>query len=214
MADDRHPHLPVGRRLIHYTTQWKIMGANQWMVTMLTGGYKLVFKISYPPLSKCPVVTKVPTSKEKENLLNHEVEGLLTKRAVSIVADHSPGFWATIFLAEKKGGWRPVFNLKKLNNYLDIPHFKMETNHSIIEAINVGDWVVSLDLKDAYLHVPIHPDHQKYLRFSYRNISYQWNVLPFGLATSPLVFTKVMTEVGAWARTNGLNLFQYLDDDC
>ena len=28
-----------------------------------------------------------------------------------------------------------------------------------------GDWMVSLDLKDAYLQIPIHPDSRKYLRF-------------------------------------------------
>jgi hypothetical protein len=34
----------------------------------------------------------------------------------------------------------------------------MESLKSIIQALNVGDWVALIDLKDAYLHVPIYPE--------------------------------------------------------
>ena len=57
--------------------------------------------------------------------------------------------------------------------------------------------MVSLDLKDGYLHVPIHPCHWGYLQFALRNmvedlLVSQWQVLPCGLAPSPtnMVLTK------------------------
>ena len=144
--------------------------------------------------------------------MEQEIQSLLEKRAVEVVQDMLPSYWSTIFLIQKKGpvgGWRPVHNLKCLNKYLEVPHFKMETNKSILTAIQVGDWAVSLDLRDAYLHIPIHPAYRKYLRFHFKGTSYQFRVLPFGLATSPLVFTKVMAEVGVWARSHSLNLHMY-----
>jgi hypothetical protein len=39
-----------------------------------------------------------------------------------------------------------------------VPHFKMETMRLAAAAILPGDWAVSQDLRDAYLHVPVHPD--------------------------------------------------------
>ena len=52
-----------------------------------------------------------------------------------------------------------------------------------------GEWLVSIDLKDAYFDVPIHPKSQHLLRFHVDKQTYQFKALPFGLATAPLEFT-------------------------
>ena len=44
--------------------------------------------------------------------------------------------------------------------------FKMETVQSVHAAVCPSDWRFSIDLKDAYLHVPIHPGSYRYLRFA------------------------------------------------
>jgi hypothetical protein len=41
-----------------------------------------------------------------------------------------------------------------------VPHFKMETNRSIKSCIHPGMWTTSLDLMDAYFHIPIAPPSQ------------------------------------------------------
>ena len=41
------------------------------------------------------------------------------------------------------------------------------------------------DIRDAYLHVPMHKAVRKYLRFVVNKQIYQFIGLPFGLATSP-----------------------------
>ena len=46
-----------------------------------------------------------------------------------------------------------------LNTYLCVSKFHMETLSSIIQGLHLGWWIVLLDLKDAYLHVLIHPSH-------------------------------------------------------
>ena len=38
--------------------------------------------------------------------------------------------------------------------------------------------MAKVDLKDAYLTVPIHSDHKKYLRFTWKKL-YQFKSLPF-----------------------------------
>jgi hypothetical protein len=60
----------------------------------------------------------------------------------------------------------PVINLKKLNAfYLETPHFRMESPQDVCHAIRPGDWAASIDLKDAYFHVPIAMAARKNLRF-------------------------------------------------
>ena len=123
------------------------------------------------------------------------------------------GFYSTFFTVQKKGGGlRPILNLRPLNKYLKVQHFKMETLRSIIRAMEIGDWVAALDLKDAYLHIPIFPPHRKFLRFCIENQHFQFKAMPFGLATAPRVFTKVMAAVGGYLRMKEVHIFMYLDD--
>jgi hypothetical protein len=105
-----------------------------------------------------------------------------------------------------------VINLKLLNKILVKCPFKMETTRSITAALQQGDWTVSVDLTDAYFHVPMHRDSQKYLRFTHGRKVFQFVALPFGLAPAPYVFTKLMTTVGQAAHKRMLHLFLYLDD--
>jgi hypothetical protein len=96
--------------------------------------------------------------------------------------------------------------------YLLKPTFKMETPSFIRESIKPLHWGVSLDLEDAYFHVPIHPNYRKYLRFAFQGQVYQFRSMPFGLATAPRVFTKLMSAVGSHLRVHGIILLQYFDD--
>ena len=63
-----------------------------------------------------------------------------------------------------------------------------------------------------YLSIPIHPAHQKYLRFWWKGNLYQYTALLFGLATATRVFTKVMKPILASLCSRGLRMVGYLDD--
>ena len=108
--------------------------------------------------------------------------------------------------------WRPVIDLNRLNTFLHIEKFKMETPESIRTSLIPGEWVSSIDLSDTYLHIPIHPNSRKYLRFCYKSQVFQFTSLPFGLATAPQVFTMIVKEVKLMALSRGLRILQYLDD--
>ena len=88
----------------------------------------------------------------------------------------------------------------------------MENLATLKSLLNKGDYMINLDLTDAYLTVPIHPVSQKFLRFLFGNETYQFTAMPFGLNIAPRVFMKIMKPVVASLRSQGIRLIIYLDD--
>ena len=88
----------------------------------------------------------------------------------------------------------------------------METPANLCHSIQKGGWVISVDLTDAYLHVPIHQLSRKFLRFCYQDKVFQFRVLPFGLSVSPRVFICVVDAMMAHVRSLGFQVHHYLDD--
>lgn len=70
-------------------------------------------------------------------------------------------FLSSYFLVPKPDGGsnRFIFNLKKLNKFINPPHFKLEDIRSVLSLISPGDFMGCLDLKDAYFVVPIYKEH-------------------------------------------------------
>jgi hypothetical protein len=128
------------------------------------------------------------------------VKEMEEKAAIETVSSPDPGFYSRIFLVPKPGNkWRPIIDLSALNSHIPCPTFKMETPGSILRSVQKGQWLTSLDLKDAYFHIPIHPESRRYLRFLHQGVVWQFKALPFGLNTAPRVFTKVTAPIAAYA---------------
>ena len=72
--------------------------------------------------------------------------------------------------------------------------------------------MVSIDLKDPCLQVPVHPDSRRFLRFVVDGQVYQFRALCFGLSTALQVFTRVMAPVSLILHRMGIGLRRYLND--
>ena len=105
-----------------------------------------------------------------------------------------------------------MIDLSHLNEFVQLTPFKMETVSSVLLSVREGDFLASLDLKDAYFQIPVHPSSRKLLRFTSEGMVYQFRALCFGLSTAPQVFTRVFTAVSAWSHSHGIRLLWYLDD--
>ena len=88
----------------------------------------------------------------------------------------------------------------------------MESNRSVIASVRPGEWMTSIDFKDAYFHIPIHESCRHLLRFATNGRVFEYVALPFGLATAPRVFTRVASAPVATLHCRGLPLNPYLDD--
>ena len=123
-----------------------------------------------------------------------------------------PGFLQSLVPGSKTREPLEASNRPKLSQ--QIPgHIKVQDGNARIHtSFPQNEWVTSIDLTDVYLHIPIHPQSHKYLRFFHKGVSYQFTSLPFGLATAPLIFTSIVKEVRLLALQQGIRIHQYLDD--
>ena len=139
---------------------------HQWLRTAIP------FKAKFGQIPSDPVRVQGPS---KDQSLATCIQSLLSKNAIKRVENvKSLGFYSRLFLVSKPHQrWRPVIDLSRLNTFLHVEKFKMETPE---------EWVSSIDLSDAYLLIPIHPNSRKYLRFCLRSQVFQLTSLHFGLA--------------------------------
>ena len=202
---------PVGGRLRSFRRDWLTNKCSQNVLNIITNGYVLPFH-SKPNLVRFPLILSEYKAQQKDQALATCIQSLLSKNAIERVENvKSLRFYSRLFLVPKPHQrWRPVID--RLNTFLHEEKFKMKTPESIRTSLIPGEWVSSIDLSDAYLHIPIHPNSRKYLRFCYKSQVFQFTSLPFRLATVPQVFTMIVKEVKLMALSRGLRIHQYLDD--
>ena len=176
-------------------------------------GYRIPF-LSHPPLSPVPIPMPSYNPLSTKGVALKEVTlGLVTKGAVELAPLPSPGFYSRLFVVWKtSGSWRPVIDLSTLNRFVDVSHFQMETIQSVLLSVRPGDWMASIDLRDSYLQVPVHPESRPFIRFVSNGHVYQFKALCFGLSTAPQVFSRVMAPVSAILHSMGIRMRRYLND--
>ncbi|XP_064086089.1 uncharacterized protein LOC135201140 [Macrobrachium nipponense] len=152
---------------------------------------------------------------QKQQILLDLLDQMIEKRAVErVLLTDSPGFYNRLFLVPKQsGGWRPVLDVSSLNLFVKKESFKMETSQSVLGALRPGDWMVSLDLQDAYFHVPIHPQSRSFLsQVHFKRQVFQFRALCFGLSTAPMIFTFLMRNVAKLLHLSKIRVSLYLDE--
>jgi hypothetical protein len=203
------PLVPLARSLGAWLT---LPSPSRWLIRTVRLGYAIQFA-RRPPVFRGILFTRVLA--DSAPVLRAEIAVLLAKDAIEPVppADMKTGFYSPYFIVPKKGGGlRPILDLRVLNRSLHRLPFKMLTQKRIFKCIRPQDWFAAIDLKDAYFHVSILPRHRPFLRFAFEGRAYQYKVLPFGLALSPRVFTKVAEAAIAPMCERGVRILNYLDD--
>ena len=169
-------------KLKHYFQKWKELTSDKEILQTVMG-LKLEF-LGDPPVKNNSYIPQF--SKEDEPAIDLEIQKLLAKGVIAKCEHESGEYISAIFVRQKPdGSCRLILNLKNLNEVMPCIDFKMETIQSVLSLITPGCYLASLDLKDAYYSVPIHPDHTKVLKFIWKNQLYKFLVLPNGLYCGP-----------------------------
>ncbi len=210
-------NFPVGGRLCLFLPAWQWLTSDQFVLEVIWQDYSIPF-VSLPPLSRIPVETSLPHLPLKREVLWEEVASLLTKGVVETVELSQDGRGGVLLLLSgyQAHFWVPPHPQPSWTQHAS-SCFARRPSVLLFRILLLAWWMVSLDLKDAYLHVPIHLSHWHFLRFALMNaagelIAYHWKVLPLGLATAPRVFTKILAPVAAHWYMQGCLIYPYVNE--
>lgn len=183
------------------------------VVSIISHGLRLEL-LSLPEQERVPHRLLMP---EQEAAFAQEIDALLLKRGIRVLdfyQEHpAPRTHVAVgFCVPKPAGWRPVIDWRELNWHILKRHFKMESLQTVRQLVQRGDYLVKIDIKDAYLHIPVAEEHQPFLRFNFLRRTYQCLVMLFGLTSAPRIFTRVMLPVVRKLRDEGIRVVIYLDD--
>lgn len=90
----------------------------------------------------------------------------------------------------------------------------MEGIPALRSVLEKDDLICKIDLKDAYVVVPLHHQSRPFLTFLHQDTVYQYKSLAFGLSVAPRIFSKLMRYAVEPLRKKGIRLVYYLDDIC
>ena len=201
----------VGGRLSAFLPAWEEITDDSYVLSIVRSGFRISLSEPLPGGALRRRTPKLPPLYQQH--ISDEICMLLEKGAIEEVRDHHRLSLSPIFIIPKKSGkLRMILNMKRINLFIPDESFRFDSLATILPSLHAGDWAVSLDLQDAYFHVPIHPVSRDLLGFSVLGRTYRYRVLPFGLSPAPRVFTRVVGALAAFLREKGLRLHVYLDD--
>jgi hypothetical protein len=202
-------HLLLGGRLRFYAHEWEKITSD---ITILD-----IVQHCHIDLDTIPIQLSVPFQANfnafEHNQISLEISKLLSLSVIESSVHEIGEYISTIFPRPKKdGSVRLILNLKSFNANVSYQHFKMENRYMAGQMLERGAYMASIDLLKAYYLVPISPDNKRYLKFLWESRLYCFNVLPYGLACAPRLFTKLLKPVYAKLREDGVHIVSYIDD--
>lgn len=200
----------IGSRLRRRLSRWETtVGPRSWATRVVREGLKIPL-LKAPPRRRCRREVVDP---DQRAVLRREIAEMLAVGAVSRCHDSDVRFESMLFCVGKRGGgWRPCLDLRPLNQYVLAPRFSLGGLREVRPLMRQGDFMVSVDLKSAYWHVPLHSSMRRLLGFRFDGKLYRFEVLPFGLSAAPWVFHSLMAPVITRLRAEGVRVCSYLDD--
>ena len=197
----------MGMRLI----QWRNITSKRFVLDMVRGHQLQIW--SCPPLFCNFQQFNVKAATTHDPIILKEVDELLAKGAI-VPSSSGAGFYCSMFVVPKHtGGPWPILNWKHFNHYIHVLSFKMPTIRHIWQLIQHGDYAFSIDLKDAYLHIPfVKHHHQPFLMICLAQCTLSAEGLLFWLATAPWVFTALTKHILFLCHCKGFHTVICLED--
>ena len=119
----------------------------------------------------------------ERKVVDKEIQLMLTKEVLREIQPSRDQFLSTIFVRPKKGEnkFRPIINLKSLNDHTPYIHFKKEGMKDVVDLLNPGDYMVKIEV----LACANTSFVSKVPKVSVEKRPYQISVLVFGVDQVP-----------------------------
>jgi hypothetical protein len=187
--------------------RWKSIGG----LNILGSKVRLIWNWRGQPQGRGRKCRTVNGEKE-EKAYGELIEKMLKQKVIEEVGEGRVRYFNHTFLLKKSdGSFRFVLDAKLLNQYLMLPHYKNEDIRTVLDLLQPGDLMVKFDLESAYHQIAMTEEAASYPGFAVGARYFRFLALPFGLATAPFLFTKIMKPVVTWIRSKWRGVM-YLDD--
>ena len=168
-------------------------------------------------------------SEWESNIIERKLRAEIQQGILSVVKEPPACIHGVFVVPKDDGGGRAVVDCsqppdRSVNNYTASVSCKFSYNgvEDVVDVIEIGDHLASIDIKDAYRAVPIHPvDRSKQgIKWEFSGddgrVTYMVdNRLCMGLSSSPYIFSKLSDFVVRCAVREGVTrMINYLDDFC
>uniref|UniRef100_A0A8R1EDM9 Reverse transcriptase n=1 Tax=Caenorhabditis japonica TaxID=281687 RepID=A0A8R1EDM9_CAEJA len=141
-----------------------------------------------------------------------EIRNMLQKMLAQKVIRESKSPWSSpvVLVKKKDGAIRMCIDYRKVNkvvknNAHPLPHIE-----ATLQSLSGKKIFTTLDLLAGYWQIPLKEASKQITAFAIGSELFEWNVLPFGLVTSPAIFQATMEAIVG--DLLGKNVFVYVDD--
>ena len=202
----------VPGRILGHQEVYKDIGADPYIVRMISEGYRLEF-YKTPPSS---FTKNNRSAREKPDFVFEELLRLEKLGCIARVEEKPTIVLPLSCVYSTK--WRLVVDASRtLNPFCTKRKIKLEDLSHVSHTIRRGDFMVCNDLDSGYWHVPVHPDHWQYLGVHFVKedgtvLYWVWKVLCLGLTDAAYIFTKSLAPLMGELRRRGMRGLIYIDD--
>ena len=150
----------------------------------------LVPEDTKPMFFKARSVPFLLKGKVEEELNNLQAQGIISPVKFSR--------WATpiVPVVKSNGKVRICGDFKiTLNKVAPTETYPLPRIEEIFANLSGGQHFTKLDLSNAYLQLPLHEDSKQYVTISTHRGLFQYNRLPFGVASAPAIFQRYMESL-------------------
>ena len=134
-----------------------------------------------------PFAIKDAVEQELDRL---EKDGIIEK------VDHSEWASSVVVIPKKDGRFRLCVDYKvSVNKFLSVDQYPLPRPEDLFATLAGGKKFTKLDLSQAYLQLKVSEDSRKYLTVNTHRGLYHYTRLPFGIASAPAIFQRVMDSI-------------------
>ena len=190
-------------------------------------GFRIGFNYSLQNLK--PHKKNLRSATEHPSVVDAYIQNELSQNRLAHIKDPSslpwyqPSAFGVIPKRHKPGKWRLIVDLSapegfSVNDSIDkelcsISYVSVDNVAEAVLHLGQGALLAKVDVKEAFRNIPVAPEDRLLLAMLWKGELYLDKVLPFGLRSSPILFTAVADAIEWIIRKRGVqNMFHYVDD--
>ena len=203
----------VRGRLFKCIDFWRTLPASQFVLNVISQGYKIPFFQLPTPFYK----VNNASARSNSSFVTIAVNELLSLNLIEEIFCAPDIINPLSVSTQRSGKQRLILDLRHVNTFIYKQKFKCEDLSVATQVFDKGFYLFKFDLKSGYHHIEIFPDHRRFLAFAWDFGTgifryFQFCVLPFGLSSAPFIFTKILKPLQKSWRGQGIPIVIFLDD--